>query len=139
MSRPERKMVRFIRNCSPYRSGERAAFNVPDAQKLVDRKVAVFDSFEDKTTDVEEVKRELTAEEQAALDAANGTGDGDDDDDDDKEQENGNASDESNDDNGSSEQGDAGDGDGEDEQPKAKRKRKDKPAKRAKRKRNKLD
>lgn len=60
MTKPDRIMVLFTRNCSPYRAGERAAFNKPDAQKLVDRKLAVFD--EPKTSEeakVDEIEEEI--------------------------------------------------------------------------------
>lgn len=38
----ERQMVLFTQNCSPYLSGERAAFGIREATRLRDRKLAVF-------------------------------------------------------------------------------------------------
>lgn len=44
MTRPNdnRQMVLFIQNCSPYLSGERAAFNPVEAKRLRDRKIVTF-------------------------------------------------------------------------------------------------
>ena len=39
----KRRMVKFITKCSPYSAGERAAFNQRDAQRLIDRRIAVYD------------------------------------------------------------------------------------------------
>lgn len=45
MRNPEtdtRIMVHFQQNCSPYISGEKAAFPPAEAQRLVDRKLAIY-------------------------------------------------------------------------------------------------
>lgn len=121
----KRVMVEFIRNCSPYRAGERAAFQPAQAEKLISRGLAKV--YREERFESEEFVRGLTEEEKAALEQAEGTGD----------EEKGNGDDESHDDDGSSEQGDSGDGEGEaEEQPKPKSKKSGKS--KSKKKRTKL-
>lgn len=49
-----RRMVLFLQNCSPYLSGEKAAFPPNEARSLVERKIAAY-ADKKETTKVEEV------------------------------------------------------------------------------------
>lgn len=49
-----RVMVRFVANCSPYISGERAAFPKTAADRLINRRVAVLDKDTSKSVEYDE-------------------------------------------------------------------------------------
>ncbi len=53
MTEDNRRMVRFVQNCSPYLANERAAFPALAAKSLVNRKVAIYDDGNTETSEKE--------------------------------------------------------------------------------------
>lgn len=71
-----RVMVKFIANCSPYASGERAAFPRIAADRLVSRKVAIYDKDAAIAEEVDEDDNDEQNDGNGTANTLDGSGDG---------------------------------------------------------------